>query len=184
MKERMTRLGLVALFWLGCSGSEACQGQPVTAQSPQPPPDHEAVLARRAAAATASSAASSAVRPEAPERTGSQLQQALDCVMMDKRVLPYFHVDTQPNRKPLVIQKSDLFANEPPLTMFGMPVIYRTQEQLRDKKVPYLEITKVSFNADRVDLAFLYPIEGVSCSAQVVLSASGCEVHEMRLVER
>lgn len=180
MKERMTRLGLVALFWLGCSGSEACQGQPVTAQSPQPPPDHEAVVARRAAEAAASSAA----RPAALERTGSQLQQALDCVIMNKRVLPYFHVDTQPNRKPLVIQKNDLFATEPALTMFGMPVTYRTQEQLRDKKVPYLEITKVSFNADRVDLAFLYPIEGVSCSAQVILSASGCEVNEMRLAER
>lgn len=176
----MMRLGLAALFWLGCSGSEGCQGKPVTLPSPQPPPDHEAVTLRAANVTTASAGAGQAVA----EQTSNRLQRVLDCFIMDKRVLPYFHIDTQPNRKPLLLQKNDAFVNDPALKMFGVPVGYLTKKQANEKKMPYLDISALSFNAEEAELTFSYPIEGVSGSARLVLSAGGCEVKELRLRER
>lgn len=176
----MTRFGLAALIWVGCSASAGCQGKSVTSDSPPPPPEHQAVALRAATPAAASSAAGQAE----VERTASQLQRVLDCLIMDKRVLPYFHIDTQPNRKPLLLQKNDTFVNEPALKMFGMPVGYLTKEQASEKKMPYLDISALSFKADGVELAFSYPIEGVSGSARLVLSVGGCEVKELRLRER
>lgn len=180
----MMRLGLAALFWLGCSGSEGCPGKPVTLPSPQPPPDHEAVARRAATSSAASPASSPASSPAEAEQASNRLQRVLDCFIMDKRVLPYFHVDTQPGRKPLIIQKNDIFKNEPALKMFGIPVGYLAKEQNSEKKVPYLDISTLLFKAEEAELTFAYPIEGISGWARLVVSAGGCEVKELRLRER
>ena len=176
----MVRFYVAAFLLISCSKTEsnpspqsANPAPSVPAVSPAPPP----------ASAGAKPGEASPPLP-APAAAPERLQAILECLIMDKKVLPYFHIDSLPHRKPLSLLKSPLFAAEPAITMFGMPARYVTAAEVAAGGLPVLEVTTWTAQADGAELAFRYPVEGLVGSARVRLLPAGCQVENLRLSER
>jgi len=176
----MVRFYIAAFLLISCSKTESNSSSQPANPAPSVPAVSPAPPLVSAGAASAEASPTSQAPAAAPER----LQAILECLIMNKKVLPYFHIDSVPHRKPLSLLKSPLFAAEPAITMFGMPARYVTAAEAAAGRLPVLEVTTWTAQADGAELAFRYPVEGLVGSARVRLSPAGCQVENLRLSER
>jgi len=107
-------------------------------------------------------------------------QRILDASALDK----YFHVDTRPERKPLVVLKNDVLSEEIALTKFGTGVKYATREELQTGSRPYFEFRQVTITGDEANVDFAYPPEGIRGTAKLNRQPAGWTVTNVKLVER
>ncbi len=84
-------------------------------------------------------------------------------------IQPYFQkADCAENRKPIVIQASDLFPTDMQLIMFGEPVKFMTVEELSDANVlAYLTFDTLEVSGKYALAIFRYTIEGITVTANL-----------------
>jgi hypothetical protein len=106
-------------------------------------------------------------------------------ITIDMRILEkYFHAETLPERKPLLILKNEHTEPEPPLVKFGVPVQYVSRDELKEKSRPYLEFSTVVISEDRAHVEFLYPPEGLAGKVDLFKDARGWHITRHSTVER
>ena len=84
------------------------------------------------------------------------LQRTLDLDLLAS----HWHRD-EPGRDPLHVRKNAIVEDEPALSMFGSPVVYKGRAALDAKDLPYFEFTKLESSATKTTVRFRYPAEGV-----------------------
>lgn len=91
----------------------------------------------------------------------NDLAKVVQLVLEHPDLQQYFHVDTLPERKPLIILKNAFFSQPPSLVMFGAPVAFRTVQELQEDNKPYIEFVNLKLDQGRANVEFHYPPEGV-----------------------
>ncbi len=84
-------------------------------------------------------------------------------------IQPYFQKpDCAENRKPIVIQASDLFPADMQIIMFGEPVQFMTAEELtEDNILAYLTFEALEISGKHALAIFRYTIEGITVTANL-----------------
>lgn len=107
-------------------------------------------------------------------------QQTLNLEALDR----HFHVDTMPDRKPLVIVENQFVGSNIALEKFGSRVVYLTRAQIDATRRPFFEFTKISVEADAAHVEFRYPPEGLAGSVDFRRQAGKWLVTNSKIVER
>lgn len=97
---------------------------------------------------------------------------------------PYWHTDTVPDRKPLVLLRSPSAPRWLELTKFGEAVQVLDRAAIQKRKAPHLEITSLGIEGDAARAKLSYPVEGVV--VEVVLAREGGKwvVRESKAAEK
>lgn len=115
-----------------------------------------------------------------PEQIQVICQLALDL----PQVQQYYHVDTNPERKPLRVLDSARLGQQPSLSKFGVPVVWVTAEEAKKEKKAYVEFTKLEASGDEAVVSFRYRVEGISVAAHLRKTAGGWTVEKTDVSER
>lgn len=107
----------------------------------------------------------------------SPLQALLDLPALQG----FFHAEILTDRVPLIMICSLEICREAVLTKFGEPVEIVPTAPANGR--PFLEITTADQRGDILTVDFLYPVEGVAGSVQLVPKELGWTVLSHRLVE-
>jgi hypothetical protein len=106
-------------------------------------------------------------------------------LVIDSDILePYYHADTDPNRKPLHVVESTTVRPGLRLTKFGQPVRIAPREELVAQQRPFLEFTKVEVRGDKAEVEFSYPVEGVVGTVALDRRNGAWTIGDKRLRER
>ena len=84
------------------------------------------------------------------------LQRTLDLDLLAQ----HWHRN-EPGRDPLQVVANAVVKDEPPLTMFGSPVVFERRAKLDAKNLPYFLFTKLESSATKTTIRFRFPAEGV-----------------------
>jgi len=107
-------------------------------------------------------------RPQTQEKkmsvdTRSAIAEILRLVLAHEDLTGYFHVDTIPDRKPLVVVADVDPSVLSSLEKFGEPVVARRTKPAGD--APCFEVTALTIDGNRASIGFRYAPEGVSGTA-------------------
>jgi hypothetical protein len=95
---------------------------------------------------------------------------------------PYFHVDRDHTRKPLIIVQNENVSEQLQLNKFGVPVLIVPRAQLQGR--PYIELRALEVHNGAATVQFEYPVEGVRGSLQFARQGSAWQLTAERIVER
>ena len=109
------------------------------------------------------------------------LQKLVQATIDLQDLQPYYHVDSEPSRKPLIILKNDVIAHDLSLSKFGAPVQFLSRDEAGSK--PYIEVTKVTVNGSGAVVEFRYPVEGIYGTVTFTKAGDTWQVESHDLVE-
>src|SRR5262245_37049012 len=94
----------------------------------------------------------------------SDLQALVQATIDVPSLQPYFHVDRDQTRKPLILVQNENVSAQLQLNKFGVPVLIVPRAQLQGR--PYLEFRALDVHDGAATVQFDYPIEGVRGTVQ------------------
>lgn len=97
---------------------------------------------------------------------------------------PYWHTDTVPDRKPLVLLRNSSAPRWLKLTKFGEAVQVLDRVVIQKRKAPHLEITSLAIEGDAARAKLSYPVEGVVAEAVLAREGGKWVVKESKAAER
>ncbi len=89
---------------------------------------------------------------------------------------PYYHVDTLADRSPLRIQLNSVLDHSLPLTAFGEPVAFVTED-------PHLVLTRLIVNGDSAEVELRYLPEGIRGSLSLSRQGGIWTIIDSHIVE-
>lgn len=106
------------------------------------------------------------------------VQKSIDYEKLQK----YYHIQTNPERKPLNILKNSVITEKLNLTKFEKDVLFGTCEELKNK--PYIEFVKLDVSSEKAMAVFRYYIEGVEVNLDFEKKNNKWEISKDSLVEK
>jgi hypothetical protein len=149
-----------SLFWIaaivaGCNTQAPSPSAPSSAPSPEA--SHE--------------------KPNAPSDESAILQAFIDTPALQG----YYHVDTSPERKPLVLLEGPHTMGAK-LEKFGVPVEIVPAERLG--KRPHLNVVALERNGEQAVVRFRYDVEGLAGEVHLSRHDQGWRVESQDIAER
>lgn len=96
----------------------------------------------------------------------------------------YYHISTNPERKPLYILQSKFFPKKLNISKFGETVEFATCDELKKLKKPYIEFIELNINSESANAVFRYYVEGVEVKINFIKRKNDWEIEESNLVEK
>jgi hypothetical protein len=96
----------------------------------------------------------------------------------------FFHVDTFPQRKPLLVLKNEFTASEPLLAKFGEQVVYVTRAEIDSTRLPYFEFSRVQITGNTAHVEFAYAVERIGGTVDFVREGEAWKIERSHIVER
>ena len=118
------------------------------------------------------------------DSTKSYLNQVCQLTLDHASLQPYFHVDTLPERKPMRVLVNNSTDAKLELSKFGMPVMLLSADQALAEGVPYFVFTEISIDAERAQVTFEYPVEGIRGIVRFQRSGNDWKTESFQLVEK
>jgi len=119
-----------------------------------------------------------------PEGGGRDLETIAQLTLDVEQLQPYFHVETFPERSPLVVVAPALSEQGAKLQKFGRPVVFKTREEAVESGGPYFEFKEIAVESGRATVRFEYPPEGIRGEIELAQTEASWKVVAARLVER
>lgn len=138
---------------------------------------HDLSLATKATIVVAATQEENAMKQN-PSDLKTLVQSTIDLPALQA----YYHVEHDPNRKPLIMITNTVITQPLPLSKFGVPVEFLSREATGDR--PYLEITNLSQNESTAVIEFLYPVEGIHGTVHFKKTGNTWTVVTHKIVER
>jgi hypothetical protein len=117
-------------------------------------------------------------------KTASELSGIIQKSIDYSKLQNYYHITTNPERKPLYILRNKIVPEKLDLTKFEQPVEFATCDELTKSKKPYIEFTNAEITPETAKIIFRYYIEGIEVTLDFAKEKDVWKLTKDQLVEK
>jgi len=114
----------------------------------------------------------------------SDIQQILQKSINLPQLQQYYHIDTNPNRSPLVILTNDKFPKDLSIEKFEKKVLILSEDEIKKQNKVYLEFSKIEIEENTALIEISYAIEGIACKIQFIKKYQEWSVKNATIIEK
>jgi len=108
------------------------------------------------------------------------LKKSIDLPILQQ----YYHIDTHPDRSPLVVIANDKITKDISIEKFGKKVLIINETEAKKQNKAYVIFTKMTIDNITASIEIGYPIEGIICKIEFAKEHNDWLIKNHKLLER